>query len=264
MVVVSRWAENLVVGTKFGRAKPEVPVDIVRLRFFRQITCDRRAADADSDLFHVADAAVANELDGLAELAVEFAALLAAGLKDDFVLVDRVDDQSSLANRVRKRLFAIDVFLGSGGLQTGDRMRVIGRGDHNGVDILAGQQLAKIRVDGTAFVRAALLPIGVVPVHTALRRFAPRLLDITDGNDLDIVEASKAARVTTPLHADADHAERDAVGGDLRADSSRLASREIWNRKRGGRGRLHETAPCQHYCLHRGVFFRIGRTRCLS
>ena len=106
----------------------------------------RRAADADADRLHLADAAVADDLDGLAEASAELAPLLAADLENDRILGDGVHDLPPFGNAVRQRLLAIDVLPGVGRQDAGDRMPMVRRGDHHGVDLLVGEQFAEVGV----------------------------------------------------------------------------------------------------------------------
>src|SRR5207249_4732031 len=70
-------AEDFVVAALRGRAEPEVPIGPFGNRLFGQVARDRRVADADADGVQLADAAVADQLDGRAKVVGILAALLA-------------------------------------------------------------------------------------------------------------------------------------------------------------------------------------------
>src|SRR5205823_4380221 len=122
----------------------------LRDRPLGQVAGHGGAADADADRLHLADAAVADELAGPAEAAAELAPLLAAGLEDDLVLADRVHDLPPLGDGHGQRLLAIDVLAGPGRQDAGDGVPVVRRGDDDGVDVRAGEQVAEVIVGRTA------------------------------------------------------------------------------------------------------------------
>src|SRR5205823_12841318 len=98
VVVNALRAQDLVVAALRRRAVPRLPVGAVGDRLLGQIARHRRGTDANANRLDLADAAVADVLDGLAESAVELAALLAAGLEDHLALRHRIDDGPSLGD----------------------------------------------------------------------------------------------------------------------------------------------------------------------
>src|SRR5437763_1260705 len=79
-------AEHVVEGPGRRRAVPHFPIDAFRRLLRRQVARPGRGADTHAHRPHPPDAAAPYVLDGLAELAVELGALLAAGLEDDVVV----------------------------------------------------------------------------------------------------------------------------------------------------------------------------------
>ena len=174
----------------------------------------RAAAGADADaLVHSADAAVADVLDGAAEVAVEFGALLAAGLEHDVVVARRLHHRARFGDRQRQRLFAIDVLASASGEDRGDGVPVIRRADDDGVDIAAIQQFAEIDVCGATAIGAGLAFLGVGTMHALDGVLAANAVHVADGDDLRAAVAEEALEMSAIHHADADEAEIDAAVG---------------------------------------------------
>ena len=101
-------------------------------------------------------------------------ALHRAGLQDAFVLAHGLHDFDGLVDVVRQRLFAIDILAGAQRGQRRDRVPVVGRGDADGVDVLAGDQFAEIVVRRAVavlieFVHLFLGVVAAGGVHVANR-----------------------------------------------------------------------------------------------
>ena len=62
------------------------------------------------------------------------------------ILLHRAHDRLLFGDGVRQRLFAVDVFLAPRRFGGHDLVPVVGHGDHHGIDVVAGQQLAIIVV----------------------------------------------------------------------------------------------------------------------
>ena len=169
--------------------------------------------DAHAHRLQLADAAIADILDRLPELAVEFAPLLAAGLKDDLIGSHRLDDLPTLGNRVRQRLLAVDVLLGLGRQHAAQSVPVVGRGDHHGVDVVAGQKLAEIAVNVAALVLARLDRLGILLLDGFLGIRGPLGDDVAYGNHLHIAEAQKPVHMAAAHRPHADEAQADALVG---------------------------------------------------
>ena len=99
-----------------------------------------------------------------------------AHLGDALGLLGRVDHRPALGDPVRQRLLAIDVLAGLAGEDGRDRVPVVGRGDDDGVDVLAVEHLAEVARRRRASAGRRLGPEAVGLVHVA------------DGGDRDVGE----------------------------------------------------------------------------
>ena len=79
-------------------------------------------------------------------------------------------------------------------------MPVVRRGDDDGGDILADEQRAKIRIDGTAFEGAGIGLFGIVILDTFPGVFAAAGIDITDGDDLGFLSRFFSGHARTDCH----------------------------------------------------------------
>ena len=113
------------------------------------------AGDPDIDVAEATDAAVAHE--GAGETEDAGGALLGAELEDAFVAVDFFAQGPIFGEVEAHGFFEVDVFAGADGGQGGEDMPVIGRGDEDGVEVFAGEQLAEVVVRWRS-------PVLVVPV----------------------------------------------------------------------------------------------------
>ncbi len=98
---------------------------------------------ADLDTLHVSDEAIADDLRRMAKHGKR--ALPRACLPDDVVLLHRFDDSLLLADGAGERFFAVDVFLAIGGRRGKQGMPLVRNGDHDGVDVVAGDHFADNR-----------------------------------------------------------------------------------------------------------------------
>ena len=173
------------------------------------------------------------------------AAGLGADLDDDLRRLDRVDRSRKLLHVSRHRLLDVNVFSGlGGGFQLGGVV-VVRRGDHHGVDILAGHDVA---------VAEELLHLGAVPFFAHRGGFfAGQPPGIAHGNKLDVllrVVLMHADHVRQPAAPPAtDLGNPDPVVGAR--DTGVAAHREGQRRCADG-GRRYEIASCQG-CLHCGL-----------
>ena len=114
----------------------------------------------------------------------------------------------------RQRLLAVDVLLGLAGGHEVQGVPVVGRGDDDGVEVLAVEQLAEV---GVGIGLAAGLLAGGEQVG---------LVDVADGGDLAIVVRQEGVEQLVAAIADADEAEADAlVGAEDRARPRRRSGR---------------------------------------
>ena len=65
-------------------------------------------------------------------------------MEDDTVAIDFAHHAVGLADGEGERIFAVDVFTSACGGENGDGMPVVGGGDEDGVDIIAGDELAEM------------------------------------------------------------------------------------------------------------------------
>ena len=142
LVVAVRLLALLAIGDLRGRAEPEVPVQALGDRRFRDRAARRVAVDAALDGLDLADAAGADQLDRQAEHAAEIGSLLAAGLQDAAGVLDRLLDRQRLGDGQRQRLLAVDVLAGLEGLDGDLGMPVVGRGDEQAIERLVVDEVA--------------------------------------------------------------------------------------------------------------------------
>src|SRR5262245_5321684 len=234
VIVNSLRTEDLVVAA-FGRgAEPEVPVGPWRHRLLGQVARDGRVADADVDRLHLANAAVAHALRCLAEHAAVFAALLAAGLENDLRFLDLVHNDAALGDIVRQRLFAVNVLAGAGSVDARDGVPVIGRCDHDGINVLAGQQVAEVIVSLAALVRALAFLSRVAILHVLSGALPPLRDYIADGEHLHVAPAQKPTQMAAAHNPNADEAKRDAFVGFVGAGGT--TGQDKWRGNAAGDG----------------------------
>jgi len=93
-------------------------------------------------------------------------------------------------------------------------MPVVRRGNHDGVNVLAGQQLAPVANRGAAFERAGGPLARVVGSHLFARVFHAPGIDVTEGYSLSVRFVEKAGDIGINRRpAGADEAEGNAVAG---------------------------------------------------
>ena len=132
-------------------------------------------------LFTVPMSTVANQFAGRAEFGRR--PLHAANLQDTLVGTHGIHHDATFKNRVRHRLFAVNILAR---LNCGDGnqgMPVIWRRDHDGINVFSGEQFAKIIVgDAITFVR--LSPLLWHPRSARLRQlisaFSRRVVSTSD------------------------------------------------------------------------------------
>ncbi len=83
---------------------------------------------------HLADRAVADPLDQ--QPARLEGVPLVAHLRDDLVLLGGLGHGTAFGDRVGQGLLAVDVLAMADGRDGRDRMVMVGRGDHHGIDLL--------------------------------------------------------------------------------------------------------------------------------
>ena len=190
-----------VVGLPRSRAEPEVPVD-VRGRLLRGQKAElRRTAHADIDRL---DRAKLARPAGIHDLLVIFQHTLAAAGDNTAVASGRGDHQRALSQRERLRLLQIDVLPSAAGGDCHDGVPMVGRGDVNGVDVVAGKQFSEIDV------RCAV-GVGILAVDAALALVPPLLPYIADGDILHVGPTEERVLIPRAHVADTDAPHHDPV-----------------------------------------------------
>ena len=206
-------AESFVVSTNGRGTLPSVPIDSFRDFFGREVAWFRGTPHAYADLLDLPDGPAANELDGLAELATEFRALLAPGLKDDLVLVYRLNHCSSLLDGQGNWLFAVNVLLRPGGQNSGFSMPVVGRCYKDGVHLFVSQEFSVVARDGQSLPILARGVLAVVFFNQSLGMVGPDFCDLGKASNLSPGVADQAVGMTAPLFAGADDRDVDPTVG---------------------------------------------------
>ena len=94
-----------------------------------------------------------------------------------------------------------------------NRVPVVRRGDANGVDIRAGEQVAEILV-GLAVLVVVFL------VHAVGGRLEVVRINVGDGQHAAIVVAQEVAQIAAALPADADRSHGDLLRGGIRSEEA--------------------------------------------
>ena len=119
---------------------------------------------------------------------------------------------------------------------------MVGRGDDDAVDVGPVQDLAEIPVVLASGVRAGgLLAVGIVDEFLGAR--AAVVIDIADGQDLDVAVAQKAAHEAAASAAHADMGDADAVGGRRPAGRTQRGGRQNVRRRHRHRSRPQKFPP---------------------
>ena len=103
-------------------------------------------------------------------------------------------------------LFAVDVLFAVGGGGGDQGMPVIGNGDHDGVDVVALDHLAKVVIGLAVGVTVS----GVDGVDGGLQMGG---VDVAGGDDLAVRVVEEVFGILRAHHAPTDDADGDAVGG---------------------------------------------------
>ena len=124
-----------------------------------------------------------------------------AHLGDALVLFGRLHHGPAFLDAVRQRLLAVDVLAGLAGQDGRNPVPVVGRGDHDRVDVFAVEHPAKIAVGLRRSARRRLGPVEV------------GLVDVADRRDLDLRKLLECIDQAGPHAADADEAQHDLLAG---------------------------------------------------
>ena len=155
------------------------------------------------------DLAQASGIDDLlAEQEVIPAALLRAGLDDLLRGFDDPDHLGAFGDRVRDRLLDVDVLAGGDGVERHRLVPVIGRADHDRVDLAVVEDPAVV-----GHLR------GRGPGDLGGLK-QPRLVDVADGDHLVAGELLEQRHQPAGAAAGADHADADSVVRALGSETS--------------------------------------------
>ena len=180
-----------------GRAAPEVVIE-------RRGNLQRRFEFADAEprlvagaerVLDLAELAAADEGDGILEALA--GARLGAALHEAVVLAGGLDHLPAFPDVVRDGLLDVDVLAGLSGGDGDPGMRVIRRGDRDGVDVFAFEQLAEVGVG----VELVAVPLLEAVGHAVEDLF----IDVAEGDEIAMIVAD----VTFALAVETDLGETD-------------------------------------------------------
>ncbi len=132
--------------------------------------------------------------------------ILGAGLKHLLMFADRLRQHSALVNG-ESRFFALHVLAGLNGHETHDRVPVVRRGDHDGVDVLPREHFAKV-----LRAEAILVAVAIRDRLPGAKQVA--VVNVTNRNDLGVLVSEVRSEI--PAHSvvtGADEADGDAIAG---------------------------------------------------
>ena len=162
------------------------------------------AGRPDVDRVQFADPLVERQFTGEAEVAI--GPLLGPELKDRAVAVTGLAQRLILGQAQPHWFFEVDVLARPRGLQRHQDVPVVGRRRQDHVDIVAGDDLGKVRVDSTVAVAIVLVDQGRNSIPTGL-------LQIADAHDTAVFLAQEVPHHAGALRPRPDAADRDALAG---------------------------------------------------
>ena len=186
---------------------------------------------------HLADGPVADPLDQQAAR-LEGVALV-AHLRDDLVFLGGLGHRAAFGDRVGQRLLAVDVLAVLHGGDRGHGVVMVGRGDHDGVDLFGHlvEHLAEV---------AELLRLGMVVERADDAIITP--VGVAKGHD--IVAARHGADVAPAHRADADAGDIQLLTGRVLTALGHGVPRHKAGRRHGGPRRSQELATLPGCLLH--------------
>ncbi len=164
---------------------------------------------------------------------------LVAHLRNDLVFAGDLGHFAALVDGVGQRLLAVDVLAAFHSGDRGHRVVMVGRGHHDGVDLLVQlvEHLAEV---------AELRGLGMVVEGADDAVVAP--VDVAEGHD--IVAAGHRAHVAPAHRADADAGDVQLLAGRRRAAAGHGVSRHDGDRRHGGPRGAQEFTTIGQYLLH--------------
>ena len=199
------------VGREGRGPKPLVVVEPFGHRFRpgvrRGAVADLEAAgEADHHLPERAERAVPHPFAGIANPRVR--PPLGSGLHDASIAFGGPHDGASFGHRVGEGLLAVDVLAGAHRRDREQRVGMVGRGDHRGVQVVPRQQFAVVAI-GLADARLALF--GVELVHRLAGRLGAGVVHVADGQHLHSRVVEEGVQIAAPLSAQTNAGHRDAA-----------------------------------------------------
>ena len=204
---------------KWRRAQPQVVIEVFRYRYGWEVPPCLNAFvnpnDADFHADQPPDPSVANQLADMAEGSVGPA--LQAGLQDPAVAFCDFHQTAALSHGKRKWFFYIHILTG---LHSHDRHRcvpMVRRADADGVDILAGKQIAEVTIISAN--SASIVLINVLP-----ESLAPGFYRIANSNDTSILLGQKNVPMVCVDITRSDQAQSDSFAwrdGPIAAEYTR-------------------------------------------
>ena len=202
MLVHAARAEFGMVRAHRRGTQPHIPIQSRLVRLAGQIARHARAADGDFDVLDLADGAVADEFARDAKL---FRGTLhAAGLEDAFVFANGVHHGARFVDGLAEGLLAINVLAGFRRGDGNQRMPMVGRGDHDSVDVFAREEFAEILVSVATFGARGGCFLRVMLIDSFPGELAAGGIDVTYGNHARVFRSQMPAHQAAALSADTD------------------------------------------------------------
>ena len=159
------------------------------------------AGEAAFNGVNFADKTIAHQF--CAMMKVCYRTLPASCLPDQTIFFQGINHGPTFNQGVGKGFLAIDMYTGICAGNGRNGMPVVRQGNHHGVNIAAGHNFFEITVGFTIL-------IVVIPIHKIPARFKVFLINITNGNNLNIIQMNKMIGIVIALPAKADDAHGDA------------------------------------------------------
>ena len=203
MLVDPARAQRGVVRPHPGGPHPKVPVEPRFHRLLGEVARNRRTAEATLHALDLADRPVEHQLARHAEFFRR--SLHRARLQHAPVRVDLPQENERLVDIVRQRLLAIHVLPAAEGRHGDHGVPVVGRGDRDGVDVLAARDLAEVVI--CRALAAAPRLLGVVLDDAPLGVVAAGRVHVANRQDLRVAPEEPAQK-SSVLHPHAHKAHR--------------------------------------------------------
>ena len=207
-------------------AEPHFPIEVGGYRLWFWIAGESGLFGQDDlDLLKLADAAVPDEFRYTVVLRQR--AILRAGLENAILFSHGIDEHLAFADG-ESWLFALDVFAGSSGHDAYQRVPMVRRGDHDGIDVFARDDFAEIFRHGAIFSVVRGIDEGFGLAHA-------EAIDVANDEDFGIVEFEIMVEIPVcAVLTAADETDGDFLAGSIRAQD--FGRDEVREREGGGGG----------------------------